>query len=194
MFDDLIEYCELFKKDYIHKIKLLCAFVYNTESKEGSGHFVDLYLTSHNMYYKIKIDIAKFNDKTKETEMSVSIRKLDEFCYFRIPKNIISIDPNEITFPELKYQVYESKPDVIINYIDIKNSNNFIIKTNLFTINNTKKVKFVDIDLTKAKETSRNELVNKLFTGKEKEKIMEIFIDNDKYQEKCYKREKERKW
>lgn len=193
MFNDLIEYCELFKTNYIHKVYLLGAFVYKTKSNKGTGQFIDFYLKSHGAYYKIKTDIAKYNDKLKENEMKVSVTKLNEFGYFRMPKNVISLNNNEITFPELTYQVYNNKPEIIFETIDIRSPNEFIINTNLFSITKIKNNEYVDIDLSKAKEVSRDEFVNILFKNKEKEEIMKIFIDNDKYQEKCFYREKERR-
>lgn len=190
---DFASMCPIFKNDYKHKIKLFGAFVYDTFSTNGMGRYVDLYMKSHETYFVLKTDIVR----RPGIDDSLSIRAMsyDEFGYSRLCKNVIKTGDNgAVTFPELKYFSFKRNTEIIFNTIELDDNKKIKLISNITDFSFLCGMAHSSIDLTDTIVCTRDELIDLNFYGKEKDDIMKILIDNDKYQKRCFEKQlKERR-
>lgn len=182
------EACPILKKDYTHKIRLFGAFVLDSFGAEGTGRYIDLYLKSHGKYFIIKTDVLR----RYGTPDSLKIRAIsyDEFGYSRLCTNVIKTEDNGVvSFPELRYFSFKNSPEIIFDIVEFEDDRKIILSSNIANFSLIAGTAHSTIDLTKASICTRDELIDLNFSGKEKEDIMEILRDNDKFQKECYLKE-----
>ena len=185
-----ISNCELFDTNYKFKIKLLCISEYTNESKDGTGKFHDIYIKSHNKYYKIRCDFALF--KNKDPISVIEIEDFKDVAYLRFYKNLISIEGDIVNYPEINYFVPNNNNQIELAYSYYKNSNDFLIKTNFFNFSNTGHSVSVFIDNEKMSLTSRDDMLKKILNKDEFDKIKHHIKENDEFQNKCFKEERKK--
>ena len=127
MYENGFVECNLFNEDYKHKIYLLGFLILNVDSEEACGKIIDIYLKSHEYYYKLSIDFIYSYTTGVKDRAKIDILKFNEFKYLRPHKNVIMINENNVLFPELLYNVYKTPKEIFLKNSNVKNNNEVLL-------------------------------------------------------------------
>lgn len=179
--------CPLFSKYYEYKIYMLGFFQIKNVTKKGTLIAYDIFLKSHEYYYKLSIDMTTIDSKDT---IPIKIKCYENFEYLNLPNKVIVVDDYGTSLKNVVYKVYEDKQEVLFDNIEIDSINDFTIKSNLFTVSLHKSAGWTMIDKSNTIDLSRNMFIYKLFDCTEAKKNIDFLKKNDDYQLEYFEKEK----